>query len=168
MRVEGNIHFWLNITDYILQFIFMLMVNQFVRKHQPGKGFHFLLIIVAFIPVINYVFLYIVWRKLNKQLVTYFGKNPAKSDRKIVALWILVLGGIVVALLMPAWIYYSDSPESVSGIAYYASYYGQLIKSIYLLLMSFLYLTYYLEFKRLLDQADLEMNTLNDSSLLDD
>lgn len=152
----------------VLEFVFILVLNHFVKKQQIGKGFHFLIILLSFLPVVNLFLFYIVKRKLNKQLFKYSGMKGVRSDRKIVAIWILmVLLVMYIFIIMPFLTLYVNSPELVSEAAYY-SHFSIMVTDCCLLTVSFTWLLYYLEFKGMLNKIDLNRSEIGDTQLLDD
>lgn len=166
MAIEGKIHFWADNADYLLQLAFFLVLNRFVRKYTPGKGFHFLLVIAAFIPLVNYIFVFIIWKRLNREFCAYSGMNASKSDGKITGVWIIQWAYLVLTLSLTAILYYSGSPELISSVTYYARF-AYLVKSVALLVVSVIYLLYYLELRRALNRAEPGISDVSTVELLD-
>lgn len=163
----GKSYFVIYALIQVLEFVFILVLNRFLKK-QIGKGYHFLIILLSFLPVVNLFLFYIVKRKLNKQLFKYSGMNGVKSDRKIVGIWILmVLLVMYIFIIMPFLMYYVNIPELVSEAAYY-SHFSIVVTDCCFLAISFTWFLYYLEFKRVIDKAGSGGNVLNYTSLLDD
>lgn len=153
MSVEAGIHYWANYADYLVQIVFMLLLNRFVRKYTRAKGYHFLLIILAMVPVVNYVLIFVFWRKLNREFFVHSGADPLKSDGKIVSIWFIQLGYLVLGISFALTVYFMKSPGLISAVGYYSRF-ADLGKAMYLLLISMLGLLYYLEFKRVLDRVE--------------
>lgn len=152
----------------VLEFVFILFLNHFVKKQQIGKGFHFLIILLSFLPVVNLFLFYIIKRKLNKQIFKYSGMKGVRSDRKIVAIWILmVLLVMYIFIIMPFLMFYVNIPEIVAGAAYY-SHISIVVTDCCFLTVSFTWFLYYLEFKRMLNKVDLLGISIHDNALLDD
>jgi hypothetical protein len=151
----------------ILEFVFTLVLNRFVKKLEIGKGYHFLIILLSFLPVVNLFLFYIVKRKLNKQLFSYSGMNGVRSDRKIVAIWILmVLLVLYIFIIIPFLTFYVKIPELVSGAAYY-SHISIVVTDSCLLTTSLIWLFYYLEFRQMLNKIDLNGSRIGNTQLLD-
>jgi hypothetical protein len=162
----GGFHFVLYVLTHVLEICFMLVLNRFVKINGIGKGYRFLIILLSFVPVANCFLFYIIKRKLNKELFTYSGMNGVGSDRKIIATWVLMIVFVVYTFLIPLLTYYLNSPELVSEAASFMSF-SRLITDGYFLASSFIYLFYYMEFKRMLDKVDLMHTQINDNVLLD-
>ncbi len=165
----GKSYFVVYTLIYILEIIFILILNRLLRKQRigKGKGYHPLIVLLSFLPVVNLFLFYILKRRLNKQVFAYSELNVVKSDRKIVAIWILmILLVIYIFILVPFLTFYVNVPELVSGAAYY-SHISILVADCCFLAISFTWFLYYLEFKRMLDKVDLMHTQINDNALLD-
>lgn len=153
VQYESRASFYVNISTYILQVVFLLIANRFVKKRQGEKGFHFLIVLLAFIPVVNYFLRFIIWRKFNKQVFNYSGVEWRKSDRKIKTVWVLTLISetfrLIVPFLVPFFHYYLTVLE-VGKLSIGINFTREIVQ----LLICIIYFLYYLEFKRTLDKAD--------------
>lgn len=167
MRQERNLHFWLNLLAYVSQFLFLILCNHFVRRNSLGKGYHFLIVLLAFFPVANWFLLYIIWRKLNQVIFTYAGSSFRRTDSLIILIWVLTLIGTISPIFIPLFTMYSNSPESVS-MAMNFSHWGSLIHSVYLLIVSFLYLFYLLGIRKAIQSIPDSGEIILESQLLDD
>ncbi|MNU54892.1 hypothetical protein D3C71_439560 [compost metagenome] len=166
IKIEKKVHYCANIFDYALQCVFLLFMNHFVKKNEVGKGYHFLIILLAFVPLVNWFLLYIIWRKLNQAVFTSFGTNPMRSDRKIVFIWILILTSLIIAILMSVILFYSKSPELVSLVNRLEGL-GPVVRSVFLLFVSFTYLFYFLEFNSMVSDKTPEAVIIRENQLLD-
>ncbi len=166
MRWERSLHLWLNLLAYLTQFLFLIICNRFVRRNNLGKGYHFLLVLLAFFPIANWFLLYMIWRKLNKNIFIYLGRSFKRVDQLIILIWISTLIGAVSPFFVPLFSMYSNSSESVS-MAMNFSYWGSLIHSIYLLIVSLLYLFYFLGFRRAIQSMPISEEIIRESQLLD-
>lgn len=167
MRWERDIHFWLNLLGYLTLFLFLIICNRFVRRNNLGKGYHFLLVLLAFFPIANWFLLYMIWRKLNKIIFTYMGRSFRRADQFIILIWILMLVGAISPIFVPLLTMYSNSSESVS-MAMNFSYWGSLIRSVYLLIVSLLFLFYFLAFRRTIQSIPNHDEIIRESQLLDE
>lgn len=163
----GIFHFVIYLLIYILEIVFMLVLNHLVKKHGIGKGYHFLIILLSFLPIANCFLFFIIRRKLNKQLFTYSEMNVRRSDWKIVAIWVLMILFIIYTFLLPLLIFYVIEPELVSGANYYL-HFSILVTDCYFLTTSLIWLVYYLEFKKVLNKIDLNRSGIGNTQLLDD
>ena len=164
---EGKVHFCANIFNYLLFIIFLIIANRFVKEHDDIKGYHFLIVIIAFLPLINYVLLYIVWRRLNKQIFIYCDVDWRNSNRKIKVIWILEVISIIYLISFPFLMSYLYWLMPVSKVSFYLSLL-KTVGKIYYLIVSVLYLFYFMELKRLLNWTESKTDRLNNTSLLDD
>jgi hypothetical protein len=163
----GKSYFVIYALIQILEFGFIFFLNRFVKRQEIGKGYHFLIILLSFLPLVNLFLFYIVKRKLNKQFFKYSGINGVRSDRKILGIWILmVLLVIYIFIIMPFLTLYVNTPELVSEAAYYP-HFSIVVTDCCFLVISFVWLLYYLEFKRMLHQIELIGSSINDNMLLD-
>lgn len=167
MKIEDKVHFWANILDYVLQIIFLILINQFVKKHKLGKGYHFLFILLSFIPLVYCFLFFMVWRKLNQEIIQYSGNDYVRTDRKIVLIWILLLGTLVSTIVATLIVYYSKSSELISLIGRLEDL-GPVLHSVFLLLPSVFFLSYFLEFNRLISSEALKESKIGENQLLDD
>lgn len=149
---EGRLYFWLNICSYILHFIFLLIANHFVKSKLREKGTHYLIILLAFVPIVNYFLRFIIWRRLNKKLFDYSGTKWTKSDLKIKFIWILTLISETYRLIpfLGPLIYYSMTISEAGKLFMFIN----LTLKIIHVLICIIYFLYYLEFKRMLDKAE--------------
>ena len=162
----GNLHLTVYVSVYLLEIIFMLALNRFVKRNGIGKGYHVLIVLLSFLPLANCFLFFIFKRKLNKQLFAYSGMNGVGSDRKVIVSWVLMIVFIVFAILIPVLIFYLGSPELVLKAAYFMRF-STLAVDGYFLISSLIYFFYYLEFKRMLNKLDLMHTQINDNALLD-
>jgi uncharacterized membrane protein len=167
MRNEVKFHDSLNILSIIALFLFLVLCNQFIKKHDLAKGYHFLILLISFLPIVNYFLLFIIWRKSTKILFKYFKKDVKMSDLKIVWLWILQLLPLPIFALATIIIYYSNSPSLVTNVIHLRDS-EPLIHSIYLLIISCIWLFYLLEFKRAMNPIAENEELIEYSQLLDD
>lgn len=167
MRREENVHFWLNLLAYLILFLLLFFCNRFIKKQNLGKGYHVLLVILGFLPIANWFLLYIIWRKSNRILFEYAGMNYKRSDQFIIIIWVLTLVAAISPLIVPIFTMYSRSPESVSEVMYYSGF-ASIIRSLYLIIMSFLFLFYSLSFKRAINNVKDPVKIITESQLLDD
>lgn len=164
---ERRIHEWLNILDFLAKVVFLLLCNHFVRKNKLGKSYHFLIVLLSFVPLVYFIASFILWRKLNRQLFIYSGKDFTKSDRKIILIWVLILIRGFVPLIYSILIDYSTSPELVTTLIYYKNY--ELIAgSVFALFFSIVYLLYILEFRKTIRDAGPKTIPVSENQLLDD
>ncbi len=165
VKYEGKLYFPLNVCSYILQVVFLLVANRFIKNRQLDKGYHFLIILLAFVPVVNFFLRFIIWKKFNRQLFNYSGTESRKSDRKIITIWVLTLIGEsykwTMYLLFPV----LSMQLSVSDVADVSILLSFTAKICYLMI-TILYFLYYLEFKRTLEKA--QPSFIDNDSLLDD
>jgi hypothetical protein len=166
-NIAGKFHLAVYVTVYLMEILFMLALNHFVKKNGIGKGYHVLIVLLSFLPVVNCFLFFILKRKLNKQLFAYSGVSVRWSDGKLIAVWILMIVFVIMAILIPVMIFYLSSPELVSKTAYYMRY-STLAVDGYFLTTSLIYFFYYLEFKRMLNKVDLLKSGISDNQLLDD
>lgn len=163
----GKFHFVIYVLICILEILFMFGLNRLVKKHGIGKGYHFLIILLSFLPIANCFLFYIIKRKLNKQLFTYSGMNAKRTDREIVATWVLMILFISYTFLLPFLMFYVVTPELASGINYYLRF-SILVTDCYFLTTSLICLFYYYEFKQMLNKIDLNGIGVGNTQLLDD
>lgn len=166
MRFELVAHNVVNVLDIAAQVIFLLLCNWMVKKNNLGKSVHVLLILLSFFPIANLFLYYILWRKLNQNLFKFFGSSYKESDRKIVALWFLILCSVVGSIMFGIAEFYSKSPEFVSTITRLKDL-GPLINSCCLLAASVLFLTYFLEFNRGILKKESGVRDLITNDLID-
>lgn len=163
----GKSYFVIYALIFILEIIFLFILNHFVKKQRIGKGYHFLIVLLSFLPVVNLFLFYIIKRKLNKQIFTYSEMNVVKSDRKIVAIWILmILLVLYIFIIIPFLTFYVNVPELVSAASYY-SHISIVVTDCCFLAISFTWFFYYLGFKKMLDKLNLAQTQINDNELLD-
>lgn len=152
---------------YILEICFLIGLNHFVKKQRIGKGYHILIILLSFLPVLNLILFYILKRKLNKKVFDHSRMDGVRSNWKISFIWILmILLVIFVFIIVPFLTFYITVPEVVSTASYYL-HYSYLVTDCCLLITSLIWFFYYLEFQRMLDRIDLTQALINDNSLLD-
>ncbi len=162
----GKFHLLIYVLIYILEIIFMLVLNQLVKKQGIGKGYHLLIVLLSFLPVANIFLFYMIRRKLNKQLFAYSEMNVRKSDLKIVATWILMILFIIYTFLIPLIMFYAAVPELVS-IANDQLRYSIFVTDCYFLTTSLIWVLYCLEFKQVLNKIDLNRSGMASTQLLD-
>lgn len=162
----GKFHLVIYALIYILEIVFLLVSNRLVKKYGMGKGFHFLIILLSFLPIANCFLFYIVKRKLNKLLFTYSGMGVRKSDLKIVTIWILMILFIIYTFLIPLLMFYVVEPKLVSVADYYL-HFSILATDCHFLITSLIWLLYYLEFKQMLNKIDLNRSGIGNTQLLD-
>ncbi len=162
----GKFHLVIYVLIYILEVVFLLVLNRLVKKYGIGKGYHFLIILLSFLPVANCFLFYIIKRKLNKQLFTYSEMSVRRSDLKIVTTWVLMILFIIYTFLIPLLMFYVVEPELVSGADYYL-HFSILVTDCYFLITSLIWLLYYLEFKQVLNKIDLNRSGIGNTQLLD-
>lgn len=166
MEQEVRIHFWLKLLSYISLFFFMVFWNHLVKKHRLGKGYHVLIILLGFLPLVNYALLYVIWRDLNKALYIRAGKRYSRSDQLIIFIWISTVLTSVLPFLVPFFSTYYSSSVSITMIAYYSTLLT-FIHSVCLAIISLLLLLYFLGLKQtilLLQDSD---RKIDDHELLD-
>lgn len=164
----GKFHLGVYVSVYLLEIIFMLILNRFVRKIGIGKGYHVLIVLLSFLPLANCFLFFMLKRKLNKQLFDYSGISGKMSDRKLIGAWVLIIIFVLSSLIAPLLVMYLSSPEAVSEVSYNWGRFSWLISDSYFLSTSLIYLFYYLEFKKMLHKVDLMRNGISDNQLLDD
>lgn len=164
----GKFHLVVYVSVYLLEIVFMLILNRFVRKNGIGKGYHVLIVLLSFLPLANCFLFFMLKRKLNKQLFDYSGISGKMSDRKLIAAWVLIIIFVLSSLIAPLLIMYLSSPEAVSEVSHNWGRFSLLITDSYFLSTSLIYLFYYLEFKKMLHKLDLMRNDISDNQLLDD
>ncbi len=163
----GKAYSVMYILIYILEISFIIILNRFLKKQGIGKGYHILILLLSFLPVVNLFLFYIIKRKLNQQLFAYSEMNGARSDRKIVVIWILMILLITyIFIILPFLTFYVNIPELVSEAAYY-SHISIVVTDSCFLVISFTWFLYYLEFKRMLGKVDLTHTPVNNNELLD-
>ncbi|MDF3026346.1 MAG: hypothetical protein K0S23_653 [Fluviicola sp.] len=162
----GKFHLVIYVVIYIMEIIFLLVLNRLVKKYGIGKGYHFLIILLSFLPVANCFLFYIIKRKLNKQLFTYSEMSVRRSDLKIVTTWVLMILFIIYTFLIPLLMFYVVEPELVSRADYYL-HFSVLVTDCYFLITSLICLLYYLEFKQMLNKMDLTVSGIGNTPLLD-
>lgn len=164
LKYEGRLHFWLNVCAYILHAVFLLIANRFVKKRLGDKGFHFLIVLLAFLPIANYFLLYMIWIKLNRSVFDYSGTNANQSKWNIITIWVLTLIAETLSLFLPLLMPVFYRYMSIVEIGEFSMLRIFMI-SICQLLISVFYFLYYLQFKRVLDRSE---DVILNNSLLDD
>lgn len=152
LKYEDRASFYVNSSTYILQIVFLLIANRFVKNWRGEKGFHFLIVLLAFVPVVNYFLRFIVWRKCNRSVFDYSGVEWRKSDRKIKTIWVLTLISETFRLIFPflvPFFYYYLTVVEVGKLSIGINFTREIVQ----LLICIIYLGYYLEFKRALDKS---------------
>lgn len=163
IQVEVMVHSILNIVSYLLMIIQLFFFNQYVKRNGLGKSYHWLLILVAFIPVIHYFLYYFIWRNLNKSILDSFGKKSKSSDRKIILIWVLVLIVSILSLIYPYLSAYIAATEGIFSVSRFVMI--QVIFNVTVLLtVSIIELLYLMEFRKELKNAD---EGLSEDQLLD-
>ena len=166
MKQELRVHEWLNLIDVVALIVFPFACNYLVKKYKLGKGYHFLIVLLSFVPVIYYFLHFVIWRKLNRSIFHYSGRDFMKSDRRIVLIWALILLSLFVSILQTILLFYVESPEIVS-LAQYSKRFEPLLKSFGLILFSIVYLSYFLEFKKAIEHFDPNALQIRENQLLD-
>ncbi len=167
MKQETLIHRWLDILDFAGKVIFLLVCNHVVRKNKLGKSYHFLIVLLSFVPIVYSVLSFILWRKLNRSLFIYSGKDFIRSDRKIILIWILVIIRVFVPLIYLILVDYSNSPELVTTVMSYKNY-ELIASSVYALIFSLVYLSYFWEFRKIVRDIGPRTIPISENQLLDD
>lgn len=150
----SGIHLAVYASTYLMEIIFLFVLNRFIKKYRIGKGYHFLIILLSFLPIMNCFLFFIIKRKLNKQLMTDCGVNWSRSDHKIVANWILMVLFVFLSFVIPILSVYLTSKPNASSVTMYWSKVSILVKDTYFFTTSLIQLLYYLEFKRVLDRVE--------------
>jgi len=166
MKSEIKVHTILNWTSLVALILFLVFANRFVKKNDLGKSYHFLIVILAFVPFVSYFLYYIIWRKLNQSVFRYLGGSVKESDRVIVLIWILELSVILGSVLLTSVQYYSNSPELVS-LATRLKDFELIAHSVYLLILSILYLFYFVHFKKRIMQGESGVRDMSENELID-
>lgn len=163
MQAEVTFHSIMNFVSYGVTLIQLFLFNHYVKRNHLGKSYHWLLIIIAFIPLVHYFLYYFIWRKLNRSILNSFGKKNESSDRKIILIWILVLIVSLLSLIYPFLSAHVAATEGIFGSARFARI--QVIFNVVVLLsVSVIELLYLMEFRNALKNADEE---LSENQLLD-
>lgn len=166
MDIEAKVHDLMNASAYLVLFLFVVFCNRFIKRNYLGKGYHFWIILLSFIPVVNYVSGFIIWRKLNRILLEHAGRSYKKYDRLIILIWILNVLAFIISAISFIIIVYSKSPEVVSVMMYYSRY-TSFFYAIYMLFASFIYLFYFLGFKREMNNVMNVRDMITENQLLD-
>ena len=136
----GKFHLAVYVSVYLLEIVFMLILNRFVRKNRIGKGYHVLIVLLSFLPLANCFLFFMLKRKLNKQLFECSGISGKTSDRKLITAWVLIIIFVLSSLIAPLLMMYLSSPEAVSEVSYYWGRFSWLITDSYFLSTSLIYL----------------------------
>ncbi|WP_300664739.1 hypothetical protein [Fluviicola sp.] len=163
---EAWVHQWLDILDYAGKLVFLLLCNDVVRKNKWGKGDHFLIVLLSFVPIVYLILSFILWRKLNRYLFIYSEKDFTKSDRKIILIWVLILIRVFVPMVYFVLVNYSDSPELVTTLVSYRNY-GLIASTVFALLFSMVYLSYFWEFWKTIRDVGPKIIPISENQLLD-
>lgn len=164
IQAEVSFHSFLNVASYVLTIVQLFFFNRYVKRNNLGKSYHWLIILVAFIPVVHYFLYYFIWLKLNKLIMHSFGKKSTSSDRKIILIWVLVLVVSIFSLIYPylsAYIAATQGIFSVSRLIMITVIFNVTV----LLMVSIIELFYLVEFRKVLKNAGGE---LSENQLLDD
>lgn len=164
---EFWVHRWLDLLDYAGKIVFLLLCNHFVTKNQLGKGYHFLVVLICFVPFVYLVLSFLIWKKLNRTLFIYSGMSFLRSELKIIFLWILILIRTIGPWIYYVWINYLNPPESVSTLADYSNYESIAI-SVLALTFSILYLSYFWEFRKMTRKIESKIIPISENQLQDD
>lgn len=167
MELVIKIRFWLNLAAYAPLCFFLAYWNQLVKKHQFGKRYHLLIVLLAFLPVANYVLLYLIWIDLNKTLYKQAGKRSGNSDLLIVFIWILSILLLVIPLLVPYFTAYSNNQVSITTVAHY-SILMTVVHSVCRLMSSLLFLFYFLALKQAIKELPDPERKIGAHELLDE
>lgn len=163
IQVEASFHIFLNFASYALTIIQLFFFNHYVKRNNLGRSYHWLLILVAFIPVIHYFLYYFIWLKLNRLILNSYGKKSNSSERKIVLIWVLVLIVSTLSFIYPFLSAYIASTEGIFGVSRFAMI-NVIFNVAVLLLVSIIELLYLIEFRNALKNVDKE---LSENQLLD-
>lgn len=163
MQMEVTFHTLMNFVSYGVTIIQLLLFNHYVKRNNLGKHYHWLLILVAFIPVIHYFLYYLIWLKLNKLLLNSLGKESKSSDRKIILIWMLVVIVSALSSFYPYLSAYVAATEGVFSLSRLVMTYA-IFNVTVLLTVSIVELLYLMEFRNALKDSDQE---LSENQLLD-
>ena len=163
MQMEVVFHSVLNLVSYGLMIVQLFFFNHYVKRNNLGKSYHWLLLVLAFIPVIHYFLCYFIWLKLNKLILDSVGKKAKNSERKIILMWVFVLMVSTLSLVYPYWSEYVHVTEGVFALSKLAMIYT-IFNIVVLLIVSVIELLYLMEFRNELKNADEE---LSEEQLLD-
>lgn len=166
MGRERHVHFWLDMLDFVLKILFLVLFNYFVRKNKLGKGYHFLIVLLAFLPFVYSVLSFVIWRKLNRAIFMSCGKRFTWSELKIVCLWILVILQTIVPIVYFVLVTYADSPELISRLIHIKRY-ELFVHSLEASVFSIIYLLYFVEFRKTIGGVKLADVKIGENQLLD-
>lgn len=166
MSIEAKVHDFMDVSAYLVLFLFIVFCNRFIKRNSLGKGYRFWIVLLGFLPVVSYVAGFIIWRKVNRVLLDSTGKSYKKYDRLIVVIWILNLLVLVISVVSYIILFYSKSPEAVSAMMHYSRY-TSFFYAIYMLFASLIYLFYFLGFKREMNHIMNIKNGITENQLLD-
>lgn len=166
MRQERSVHFWLDMLDFILKILFLALLNYFVRKNKLGKGYHFLIVLLAFLPLVYSVLSFVIWRKLNRSVFMSSGRRFTWSELKIVCLWVLVILQTIIPTVYFVLVNYSDSPEFISRLIHIKRY-EFFVHSLEAFVFSIIYLLYFVEFRKTIGEVKLADVRIGENQLLD-
>ncbi len=161
-------YLFVNIFLYVGLCLFLLFCNRFIKKNRLGKGYHFMIVVIGFLPIVNWFLPYIIWLKLNKNSHDHFRSNSKTSSLKIIFSWIFSIGSalfFLVSTFLITW--YSSSPEMVT--TFEANRNLAFLVSFSLLIgFSVAAFSYYWSFLKQVRRSDSLMNGLPQSQLLDE
>jgi hypothetical protein len=163
---ELQFHGFLNLISYLILIIHLLIYNQYVKRNNLGKSYHWLIILLSFVPLINIFLHYFLWRKLNELIVISFGKNPKNSDKKIVILWILILFSTILGAFSFFILGYISSNFGLTSRVRFERI-KPIIESITLLSVSMIHLSYSFEFRKAMKNRTFQEDEISDGQLLD-
>nr|WP_294862234.1 hypothetical protein [uncultured Fluviicola sp.] len=166
MGIEAKIHDLMNASAYFVLFLFIIFCNRYIKRNYLGNGYRFWTVLLSFIPVVNYVLGFIIWRKLNRILLDHTGRSYKKYDRLIIVIWILNVLAFIISAVSFLVIFYSKSPEAVSTMMYYSRY-TSFFYAVYMLFASFIYLFYFIGFKREMNNITNVRDRIMENQLLD-
>jgi hypothetical protein len=147
IQVEVTVHTVMNFVSYGVTMIQLFLFNSYVKRNNIGKSYHWLLIAVAFIPVIHFFLYYFIWRKLNRSILNSIGKRSKSSDRKIILMWVVVLIVSIISLIYPLLSDYVAATHGIFGSARLARMYV-VFNALVLLCVSVIELLYLIEFQK--------------------
>ncbi|MNK12947.1 hypothetical protein D3C87_310250 [compost metagenome] len=165
IKQEKKVHGWLDVLDFGARIVFSLLCNQYVKRNSLGKSYHFLVVLLGFLPVFYYFLYFMIWRKLNRSIVTHSGANFTGSDRMIIFMWILILLHTIIPIVYITLIYSVDSPEIVSRLIYWKRF--ELSgRAVFALIFSIVYLSYFWKFRKAITNREPDL-IVKDNQLID-
>ena len=159
-------HSVLNYVSLLVPIFQLLIYNDFVKKQTNEKSYHVLWILTAFIPLVHYFWYFILWRKLNRSIFVSVGKDPRVSDRKIGAMWGMVLISLLLYFFSSLIFYYLVSVGPVGSFHFRRL--SSILNSTYLLSFSIIGMSYFMEFRRKITGKNVLNPELSENHLLDD